>query len=228
MIPFYSFLAAVPLLLVADRSAYEDVQPDTRYYVLLFGGQSGLLKPTTGHVWATYVRETGCPAGARRVEEFTISWLPVTGRVRPAAVRPEPGINHTLEGTMQILCGPRSRIGLWGPYEISECRFNQAIQQKALLESGAVLYKLLDGRTHGDVAYHCLHAITAGHPDVHERCRVVLRWGERAAALAASAMLSTSMISDPDATHEWLLPALGLDPQRFVRRMPADRIIVRR
>ena len=80
MIPFYSFLAAVPLLLLADRSAYVDGQPDTRYYVLLFGGQSGLLKPTTGHVWATYVRETGCLAGTDRVEEFTISWLPVTGR----------------------------------------------------------------------------------------------------------------------------------------------------
>jgi hypothetical protein len=42
-------------------------------------------------------------------------------------------------------------------------------------------------------------------------------------ALAASAMLSTGMISDSDAIHEWLLPALGLDPQRFVLRMPADR-----
>ena len=216
-------LAAVVLAAGLGIVSAADPTCGARHYVILFGGQGDILRPTTAHVWATYVRVTCGPGGAACVEPLTISWLPVCGKVRPLAREPEPGRNYGLDETFEYMAGPRQRIAMWGPYEIDESRYLQAAQQKALLDAGAGAYKVndwFDRRSHVD---HCMHGLTRGHPDVHVRCRVVRGWGEVATAQVADAMLTAGMIADPEATHDWLIPALGLDRYDLVRRTPRGR-----
>lgn len=190
----------------------------SRYYVLVFGGQGDLLRPTTAHVWAVYVRTECSPDGSVAVDPLTISWLPVSGTVRPLCRYAEPGRNYSLAETMAYMAGPRQRVALWGPYETSECRYLQAARQKATLDCGAVAYKVNDWFDRHDNIDHCMHAVTRAHPDVHPPCRVVRGPGELAAAQVAANMARVGVIPDPGVTHDWLLPALGLDADQFVRR----------
>lgn len=192
----------------------------TCHYVVVFGGQRDILRPPTAHVWATYVRAVTQPNGTITVDPVTISWLPVDGRVRPLSWKPEPGRNYSLEETFAYMCGSRQRIAIWGPYEISECRFQQACQQKAQLDSGAIQYKVndwFDRRAHVE---HCMHAVSRAHPDVHEGCWLVRGIGERAAFQVVDNMVKVGMICPTDPKHDWLLPALGLDRHELVRRQP--------
>lgn len=212
------------LLLLASHVGRAGDSCGTRFYLLLFGGQAAKGKPMTAHVWATYVRVDA--AGA--IEEHTISWLPATGKVRPLALRPEPGINHNLAETLLFICGPRQKLALWGPYEIDECRFRQAVRRKAALDSGAFQYKLTDGFNRRPTVEHCLHAVAGAHPDVYRRCKVVMRYGVGGAALVASAMRTVGMIRESCGDHDWLLDALGLVASKFDRRTAGDARLTRR
>ena len=193
---------------------------DARHYVLLFGGQADILRPTTAHVWATYVRATDGPDGVTCLEQTTISWLPVTGKVRPLNRHAEPGRNYTLEETLAYMAGPRQRVALWGPYEIAGCRYAEAVRQKEALDRGAARYKVNDWFDRRTDVEHCMHGLTRAHPDIHPGCRVVRGWGEVATSQVADAMAEAGVIADPDATHDWLIPALGLDSYELVRRKP--------
>jgi hypothetical protein len=136
-----------------------------RYYVTLFGGQGDLLRPRTAHTWATFARTAVTPAGEQVVSVDTISWLPATLNVRPWALRAETGVNLTLEETFAFMGNnQRKRVTAWGPYEITAGRYQQALAQKALLESGAIRYHSLGlfGRK-ADVL-HCIDGVTRTDP----------------------------------------------------------------
>ena len=94
-----------------------------------------MLNPHTAHVWAAYVRADWRPDGTVALEPVVISWLPETLKVRPLAIRPEPGSNLTLGETFAYMSGRWDRLVLWGPFEVDARRFQEAVDQKARLDA---------------------------------------------------------------------------------------------
>jgi hypothetical protein len=143
----------------------QDVVGD-RFYITLFGGHANILRPRTGHTWATLTRISTTPAGEKTAESHTISWMPATLVIRPFAPRAEKGVNLTHEQTMEFMtAGRRPWVESFGPFEITADRFAQGQAQKAWLESGVVKYHGLGlfGRR-GDVM-HCIDAVTRTDPE---------------------------------------------------------------
>jgi hypothetical protein len=183
------------------------------YYVLLFGGLAVERRPQTAHTWATFVKATPGPDGSRRVESFTISWLPATLKVRPYAVRPEPGRNLTLAETLDFMKTGHHDIALWGPYRIDGRWYGQAAAYKAVLEGGSVQFRTLDRGSRADVN-HCVHAVAETDPALLAEVWPVLWYGERITQKLADAAAKVGLLADHGATHDWVVPALGLDYDR--------------
>lgn len=186
-------------------------------YVLFFAAQRpGLNRPSYTHTWATFVKVT--PPGPERpgpeVEAVTISWMPANLRVRPWALRPEPGVNLDLGASLAWAAGAGLRVSRWGPYRTEPWLYEEARRKHARLASGAVLYKSNDAGHHSDRVSNCVKAVA----DVVEgpRTRVTQRgWGERATASVVRKY--RPFLIGPDHTHAWLPDALGLerpDPDR--------------
>ncbi len=190
---------------------------ESRYYVLLFGGQ-GDLRPQTAHTWATFVQATRHPSGITLVDSFTISWLPVEMPVRPLRLRPQPGRNYGLYETLDIMTGYRPRLSLWGPWEISREWYCQAAAHKAYLDGGAVRFRTLDQSLLGDELSHCVHAVTNTDALLHERASPITWYGELVTRRVANAMVEVGLIREPCVTHDWVLSALAIDHYPLTRR----------
>jgi hypothetical protein len=218
-----SLFAALALTLAAGPAAAQD-PPGTRYYFLLFGGQSVPFKPRTGHTWATWVKATPTGAGPVMLESFTISWLPPDGRVHPWRLRSSPGYNHTLEGTLAIMAREHSQVSLWGPFEVDANRYALACRQAATLESGSVRFRTLDSLGRKQTVAHCVHAVTFADPAVSRYRQPVLRVGEPGTSNLAEKYLRNGAFVGGAATHDWLIPALGLDRSGVIRRVPGEHV----
>lgn len=180
--------------------------PAERYYVTLFGGQGDLLRLRTAHTWATFICTAVTPAGEQVVSVDTISWLPATLHVRPCALRSETGVNLTLEETFDFMgTHRRRRVTAWGPYEITADRYRQALEQKALLESGAIRYHSLGlfGRR-ADVL-HCIDGVTRTDPVWERESNPSYWFGEAGTGQAVRAAVRCGVILNPAVTHPWLL-----------------------
>jgi len=215
---------AVVLAVTTGRASADNppAGPPVRYYMILFGGQADLFRPRTAHTWATYVRAVPLPDGTVRVEPFTISWLPTTLHIRPWAVRPEPGANLTLDQTLAFMAGHRQRISLWGPFEITEEYYREALRQKETLDGGTIAYRVLNPLDYRTDVSHCVHAVTRTDPALDRMTRPVLWFGELGTVPVAGALARTGLVIDPGTTHDWLLPALGLEGRPFVLRRPGN------
>ena len=139
------------LCVLSPSTTLADTEPipacGERYYFILFAGTGEVLRPATAHVWATWVRATTLPDNTIQIHETTISFLPKTLRVRWWAVRPEPGFNLGLHETFQFMTpnhALRTRISMWGPFEITAPRYDQGIRQKQHLDTGTVLFRSID------------------------------------------------------------------------------------
>lgn len=198
----------------------------SRYYMLLFGGQSVPFQARTGHTWATWVKATPVASGAVALEVVTISWLPAStgGEVQPLRLRASVGRNWTLPETLAIMARNNARVSVWGPYETDAGRYEAAVAQARLLESGAVRFRSLDSFTRRRDVVHCAHAITFADPVVQKYFQPVLRVGEPGTSRLADKYLRGGAFPGYPRTHDWLLPALGLDQAGLVRREPGERI----
>jgi hypothetical protein len=211
-------LAAAAVVLALTASAAAADVPPPRYYFILFGGQSVPFVPRTAHTWATYAKASPTGAGPVMVESFTISWLPVNSDVRIRNVRPVTGKNYTLDETFQIMCRHHAQVSMWGPYEIDAERFDLAAGQAALLESGSVRYRVVDSFRGNPSVVHCVHAVTYADPVLKGRLQPVLRVGEPGTSkLAAMYAYSGAFLGGP-CSHDWLIPALGIDRYPVIRR----------
>jgi hypothetical protein len=189
-------------------------QADT-FFVTVFGAQRPVIKLARhSHSFATFVRvyPNGCAA------DFTISWLPATGNVRPFALKPEPGRNFSLVETFQLCADNGMGVAAWGPYQIHPDLWNRALAQKSRLDSGQVLYKAFDyGSPNGQVS-NCIHAIEfmARPPDQKVPSVIVApaNWGESGSYWVALTLRPWFVA--PCQTHPWLLPMIGLNPNAFV------------
>jgi hypothetical protein len=187
-----------------------------RYYLLLFGSNDVLRRPKYTHTWATVVRTVCTPGGGEPVvaEVVTISWLPVGLDIHPLDFCVEPGQNVELHETIRNSLQTGQNIAMWGPYEVWHGFHTRFGVQKAFLDSERVGYQMID--TVGEAARtgngcDCIHAISDMDPQ-YPRWRYPLAvYGIPATANLVRRLMHAGVFIDPPATHDWLIPRLGLD-----------------
>ena len=208
------------------RPAAEPCPHAPRYYMLLFGGQSVPFRARTAHTWATWVKATPMVNGAVALDVLTISWLPADhgGEVQPLRLRSSVGRNWTLDETLAIMARNHARVSVWGPYETDAERFERAVEQARLLESGAVRFRTLDSFARRRDVAHCVHAVTFADPVAQKYVQPVLRVGEPGTSRLADKYLRGGAFPGYPERHDWLLAALGLDRAGVIRREPGERI----
>ncbi len=195
-----------------------------RYYFILFGGQSIPYRPRTAHTWATFVKATPTAEGAVAVEQVTISWLPAEGPVQPLRLRSVPGKNHSLEETFAVAANNSARVSMWGPFETDATRYELAVAQANTLASGAVRFRSIDSLRNNRGVQHCVHAVTYADPNLqHLRQPIPARYGEPGTSKLAAKYVASGSVVGP-VTHDWVLPAIGLDRFAVVRRVPGEHI----
>ncbi|MBN9119130.1 MAG: hypothetical protein J0I06_08215 [Planctomycetes bacterium] len=199
------------------------VEAGPRYYFILFGGQSIPFQPRTAHTWATFVKATPAADGTTILEPVTISWLPAELPVRPLKLRPVEGRNRSLEETFAIAARNNARVSMWGPFETDAGRYELAVRQVDALNSGAVRFRSLDSLGRNRSVQHCAHAVTFADPNLQRLRQPVIRVGEPGTSRLADKYVESGAFVGTE-THDWLLPALGLDRVAVVRREPGERV----
>jgi hypothetical protein len=186
------------------------------YFIIVFGAQRPFLKVARYcHSFATFAHWT--PEG--RLEAFTISWLPRTGRVHPLRPWSEQGRNFPLVETLQLCYANRMEVACWGPYQVHPDLWHRALAQKARLESGAVLYKAYDAGSLDGRVCNCLHAVEWMTRQPGQTLPQVVvapaNWGESGSYWVALTLRPWML--EPCQTHDWLLPALCMNPAGLIR-----------
>jgi hypothetical protein len=203
-------------LLAAPKPEYE------HYYILVFGSQTTPRIPRYSHTWATVVKTTeppGCPPQVTEVH--TISWLPATLDVRPLRFRVEKGANLDLDATLREVLHDGEHVSLWGPYESWHGLYDRFVTQEAFLESGVIGYQCTDdigeaART--GMGSDCFHAISDMDPQFDRREYPLLFFGYRASQNIVRQISERPILIHPGQSHDWLIPALGLDHYPIAHR----------
>src|SRR4051794_19105911 len=87
--------------------------PNERYYLLLFGSQSTPRVARYTHSWGTVVKAVCLPGQAEpELEVHTISWMPAILDIHPLRFRVEPGVNLTLQRTLEYVLDNNERVSL--------------------------------------------------------------------------------------------------------------------
>jgi len=207
---FSIFLAFV----LSGSSAWAD-----RYFVTFFSHQAGKQNPLQfSHTFATFtqVEEADQGSSGLAFKDITLSWGPASGQVRLLA-RPERGVNKSLGQSLSFAVNNRLNLAYWGPYEVSETFFRMAEKQRARLESGQVLYKVIDKKFRPHRAVNCFHAVS----DI-DTSRGLVRMGKQrghGATQIVVAHLSPWFI-DGHKDHPWVIERFALRRLRAVHYRP--------
>ncbi|MBA4016540.1 MAG: hypothetical protein C0483_05075 [Pirellula sp.] len=215
--PFIAFILAVSCGGLFDSST---AAAGERYFVTIFGSESSPKRARYTHTWATVTRATtddANPAAPPVLESLTISWMPRNLTIRPLALRPECGVNLSLEATIRDCRCKGECIAMWGPFDYDPCigptLFEKVRRQVARLESGCVLYKCIDPDTGPRSTYisDCIHAVTDLDPYLpRPSYNELTNYGMDASRHLVSIMASRNRF-DPQDRHEWVAQALGID-----------------
>jgi hypothetical protein len=194
--------------------------PNERHYILIFGSQSTPPRPRQAHSWATVVKVT-CAGTGPQIEEQTISWYPRTLDIDPLKLRVEPGANLDLHFTIEEVLRQNERVSLWGPYETWHGAYQRFLTQKAFLECGTVGYQCVD--TIGEAArlgngLNCIHALTDMDPQFNRQRYPLIFFGDAASHNVVRQLHARPVLIRPQVTHDWLIPALGLERYPIYRR----------
>ncbi|HET6576016.1 MAG TPA: hypothetical protein VFG68_20615 [Fimbriiglobus sp.] len=198
--------------------------PGERYYIVVFGSQRvALLRPALTHTWAVVIKATrtdGCTEPHLDVQQ--ISWLPDTLEVRPMSFRVEPPVNLGLHETLRWAKETGQKVAMWGPFEVQPRAYRRFLIQREFLEtSGQVGYQCID--TVGEAGREgngcdCIHAITDLDPQFDRSRYPLIFYGHTASRRLVREVARRQAIIDPWTTHDWLIPALGLDQYPIDRR----------
>lgn len=198
-------------------------RPDhEHYYILIFGSQTTPRIPKYTHTWATLVKTSEVPGHAPVLLEVnTISWLPETLDVRLLRFKVEKGINLDLNDTIREMLHNGERVSMWGPYETWGGLHDRFLSQKTFLESNAIGYQCTDG--FGEAARkgngsNCFHALSDIDPLFDRSQYPLLFYGNPASKNIVRQLFERPTLIHPYQTHDWLIPALGLDRCPIVRR----------
>jgi hypothetical protein len=217
-----------PIVEAVPPAAAADPEPTAadgaRYFVMVFGSESSPKRARYTHTWATMVKATPDPrqADAFRLEVQTISWMPRNLIIRPLALRPECGVNLSLEATVRDCFCKGECICMWGPYEydprIAPGVYQRVLHQIARLNCGAVLYKCIDPDTGPRSRYisDCIHAVSDLDPyEPRPFYNEFQNYGMDASRRLVRILAGRHRF-DPTVTHAWIADAVGVDPR--VRR----------
>lgn len=205
----------------ADEIEHGQPPPDESYFLLVFGSQSVPKVPRKTHTWATVVRVSETRTGERDVDPLTISWMPATLHIRAWRMRVEKGVNLELHETIKAMHDDGQRVTMWGPYQMRAGAYAKFRMQKAFLETGRVGYQCIDST--GEAGWtgdgcDCIHAIT-DMDAVHDRDRYRLdRYGESASRFIVKQFFERQTLIEPERTHDWLIPRLGIDKYEIQRQ----------
>jgi len=218
------YLALVLLSGISDAPSIIGPTGHSRYFFTLYAGQSVPFKPRTAHTWATFAKIGMNAERSVTAESVTISWLPATGIVKPLRLRSEPGKNFTLEETFAKAAADHAQVSVWGPFEIDAVRYERAVAQAQLLESGAVRYRVFDTPLFNPSLAHCVHAVTHADPVLREALQPVIQVGEPGTSRLASRYIASGAFIGGAVTHDWVLSLIGVDRYPVIHREPGERI----
>jgi hypothetical protein len=111
---------------------------------------------------------------------------------------------------------------MWGPYELQPRAYRRFVIQREFLEtSGQVGYQCID--TWGEAGREgngcdCIHAITDLDPQFDRARYPLVFYGHPASRRLVHEAARRQALIDPWTTHDWLIPALGLDQYPIDRR----------
>lgn len=199
-----------------------DVPKHEHYYILVFGSQRPLKLPRSTHTWATVVKTVERPGRSPEVAAVdTISWMPATLKINPWRTQVEKGINLDLRATMEEMLRQKECISVWGPYETWIGLYRRFLTQKAFLDQGAISYQCVDEA--GEAAQkangsNCFHALTDMDLQFDRRQYPLLWYGQAASENIVRQLSARPLLIRPRQTHDWLIPAIGLDRYPIVRR----------
>jgi len=207
---------AIALLLLAGAaylagSMVAEAKEGDSYYMIVFSSQNESNQPRFAHTFATFVRTSGDTGAEDAVAEIhTISWMPRSLEIVVVRRWAEPGINLDLPATLRWAQSVNARSSMWGPYEVRKELFERAVEQKARLRSGAILYKAVDERMRGEIASNCIHAVSDLDTEVG-----VLHVGRQRGDSASQEVVNhlRRWIIDPQQTHPWVAECIGLRGQ---------------
>lgn len=205
------------------------VPPGERYYLILFGSETTIRRPGAVHTWATMVRVINVPnGGPATVEPNTISWGPATHKTRPWSFSVEPGENGDLHGTIKEMYSFNEHIIMWGPYEVWHGNYIRFMTQKAFMESGRVGYQCIDNigeaaKTGGGC--DCIHSISDMDPMLDRKGYSLIYYGVPATRNIVKQIMTRPVIINAPHTHDWLIPALGLDKYPIQREFYSGEVV---
>src|SRR5690606_28803159 len=113
------------------------------------------------------------------IEVHTISWLPQTLKIRPFALRPEPGGNLELHQTLGVVLSQGQAVSMWGPYRTSPDVYARSLEVKGTLEGGLTQYRAMSPANDPGLA-NCNQAVLRVGPEVGRRARPLWRVGNAA------------------------------------------------
>jgi len=147
--------------------------------------------------------------------------MPATLDIRPLRFRVEPGVNLTLQRTLEYTLGSNERVSMWGPYEIWHGMYHRFVTQASFITSDQIGYQCID--TVGEAARcgngsDCIHAMTDMDPFFDRQEYPLTRFGESATRHVVRQILTRPIVINPPCTHDWLIDRLGLDQYPIVRR----------
>jgi hypothetical protein len=211
-------------LALAVLSSGSAVRAGERYYVLFFGSQSEPYRPKYTHTWLALVKATGegDDYSKYQLEVSTISWLPATGNVRPLNPVPERGANFDLYTTINLVLKHSEEILQWGPYEISERLYGRAQEKVALLESGEIRYRAVDGFQRGSTISNCFHAISDLDRIQGRRHYPLTEAGEDVTYSIVKTLEERGGILGRGTDHSWIFRRLELDHYPITHRRLRD------
>jgi hypothetical protein len=186
------------------------------YYMAVFSAQRPVInRPMYSHTFAAFVRQTVC-SGKSTLSSITISWLPRGRLVQPLALLPEEGHNYGLHETLQFAVAEKTRVSMWGPYQIHPSLYYRALEQKARLECGAVLYKAVDTPWPAARVSNCIHAVSDLAENTPPLRITSPGWGDPASYYVTLNL--SPWIIDYRRTYDWVYDSLGLRGYCIVRR----------
>ena len=151
------------------------------------------------------------------MDTTTISWLPTSGRIRVYAPRPEPGRNYGLVETVHNATAVGERVAMWGPYEVPSDFGGRFVARKHDLDSGRFQYRAVDTAVRKTHVTDCIHAVSDIDRAFNRGRYPLNRYGDRATAFIVHNLVTRGGTLG-ERTHDWLVPALGLERYPVVRK----------
>ena len=191
---------------------------EPRDYFMLFTTDSTPYKPTNAHTFAVLVRIDSAPGKPPRVLEVrSLSWLPATMKVRAFAIRPEMGRNLPLDETIQFYLASCSRICMWGPYLVCP-EFAETFRSRTTTVESSFGYKAAAWLSPLHVC-DCIRSVEE-MTDSHRRYIGVFGYGAAGGSYVIRKF--SPWFIEPDKSHRWIEPLIGLDRYPLVHREFGD------